>query len=100
MLTNATIYWLTEHRPPPPTSTESNRWQPSLASGPLATPLGVAAFAEDIAIRRYGEQMLQHRPLVGFRPRGHFAALEAPDLFAGDVRTFFRGLRNASRSSM
>jgi hypothetical protein len=24
---------------------------------------------------------------------GHFAALEAPDLYVGDVRTFFRTLR-------
>jgi hypothetical protein len=24
---------------------------------------------------------------------GHFAALETPDLLAGDVQTFFRGLR-------
>jgi pimeloyl-ACP methyl ester carboxylesterase len=101
MLTNATIYWLTgTGASSAHLYYESNRWQPSLASGPLATPLGVAAFAEDIAIRRYGEQMYNIVHWSDFDRGGHFAALEAPDLFAGDVRTFFRGLRNASRSSM
>jgi hypothetical protein len=52
----------------------------------------VANFAEDVAIRRYGE-MGQHRALVGIRQGGHFAALEAPDLLVADVRQFFRKLR-------
>ena len=28
-----------------------------------------------------------------FDTGGHFAAMEAPDLLVGDVRSFFRGLR-------
>jgi pimeloyl-ACP methyl ester carboxylesterase len=59
----------------------------------LATPIGVAAFAEDIAIRRYGEQMYNIVHWSDFDRGGHFAALEAPDLLIGDVRAFFSGLR-------
>jgi hypothetical protein len=33
------------------------------------------------------------RALVRVRSRRHFFAMEAPDLFVGDVRAFFAGLR-------
>lgn len=57
------------------------------------TPVGVAAFAEDVAIRRYGEQGSNIVHWSDFDRGGHFAAMEVPDLLAGDVRTFFRALR-------
>jgi len=99
MLTNATIYWLTgTGASSAHIYYESNHWQPSLMLGPLATPLGMAAFAEDIAIRRYGEQTYNIVHWSDFDRGGHFAALEAPDLFAGDVRAFFRQLRSAGRN--
>jgi pimeloyl-ACP methyl ester carboxylesterase len=60
---------------------------------PSQVPVGVAAFAEDIAIRRYGERANNIVHWSDFDPGGHFAAMEAPDLFVGDVRAFFRALR-------
>jgi epoxide hydrolase len=60
---------------------------------PSTTPVGVAAFAEDIAIRRYGEQGNNIVHWSDFDRGGHFAAMEAPDLLVGDVRAFFKGLR-------
>jgi pimeloyl-ACP methyl ester carboxylesterase len=60
---------------------------------PSKTPVGVAAFAEDIAIRRYGEQANNIIHWSDFDRGGHFAAMEAPDLLVDDVRAFFRKLR-------
>ena len=57
------------------------------------TPTGVAVFAEDVAIRRYGEQGNNIVPWSEFDRDGHFAAMEAPDLLVHDIRTFFRPLR-------
>ncbi len=60
---------------------------------PSQTPVGVAVFAEDVAIRRYGEQMYNIAHWSDFDTGGHFAALEVPDLFVQDVRAFFKTLR-------
>ncbi|MGH3680576.1 MAG: epoxide hydrolase, partial [Natronosporangium sp.] len=56
-------------------------------------PTGVAVFAEDMAIRRYAEVGHHIVHWSEFDRGGHFAALEAPDLYVGDVRAFFRTLR-------
>jgi pimeloyl-ACP methyl ester carboxylesterase len=66
---------------------------PDWGRAPSPTPVGVAAFAEDIAIRRYGEQGNNIVHWSDFDTGGHFAAMEAPDLFVEDVRSFFRPLR-------
>lgn len=58
-----------------------------------ATPVGVAASAEDVAIRRYGEQGYNITHWTDFDEGGHFAAMEAPDVFTADVRAFFRTVR-------
>jgi pimeloyl-ACP methyl ester carboxylesterase len=60
---------------------------------PSTTPTGVAVFAEDIAIRRYGEQANNIVRWSEFDRGGHFAAMEVPDLLIDDVRAFFRPLR-------
>ena len=60
---------------------------------PSPTPIGVAVFAEDIAIRRYGEQGNNIVHWSDFDRGGHFAAIEAPDLLVADVRHFFRRFR-------
>ena len=61
-------------------------------SPPSDVPVGVAAFAEDIAIRRFGEQENRIVHWSDFDRGGHFAALEASDLVVEDVRAFFGGL--------
>jgi pimeloyl-ACP methyl ester carboxylesterase len=94
LLTNVMLYWLTG------TANSSGRmyFENMHATGawgkqPSATPVGVAVFAEDVAIRRYAEQGYNIVHWSEFDRGGHFAAMEAPDLLVGDVRAFFSGLR-------
>ena len=92
LLTNVMLYWLTG------TAGSSGRlYYEDAHSGhwpqPSGVPTGVAVFAEDIAIRRYAEQSNTIVHWSEFDRGGHFAAMEAPDLLIGDVRTFFRRLR-------
>jgi pimeloyl-ACP methyl ester carboxylesterase len=91
-LTNVTIYWLTGTG-----ASSAHLYYDSRHSGnwptPTAVPTGVAVFAEDVAIRRYAEQLYNIVHWSEFERGGHFAALEAPDLFTEDVRAFFRAVR-------
>jgi hypothetical protein len=52
-------------------------------------PTGVAVFAEDLAIRRYGERLFNITHWSDFDTGGHFAAMETPQLLVEDIRTFF-----------
>ena len=92
MLTNVMLYWLTGTG-----ASSAHMYYEGMHSGnwptPSTVPTGVAVFAEDVAIRRYAEQLYQITHWSKFDRGGHFAALEAPDLLIGDVREFFRGLR-------
>jgi epoxide hydrolase len=93
LLTNVMLYWLTG------TASSSGRmYYENMHAGfspqpPATTPTGVAVFAEDYAIRRYGERGNNIVHWTEFDRGGHFAAMEVPDLLVGDVRSFFRGLR-------
>jgi len=94
MLTNVMLYWLTG------TASSAARlyyenmhMAPEWGQPPATTPTGVAAFAEDIAIRRYGEQANNIVHWSDIDHGGHFAAMEAPETLVADVRAFFRGLR-------
>ncbi len=96
LLTNVTLYWLTG------TAGSSARlyyeagrsgdWGPPVTS---TVPTGVAVFPREIAppIRRFAEQSNNIVHWAEFDRGGHFAAMEAPDLLVGDIRTFFRQLR-------
>lgn len=102
LLTNATIYWLTatagssaqlyyEAAGMLPIATNA------VAPPPINVPLGVAVFPHDIIqpVRRFAE--LGFPNIVHwteFDRGGHFAALEEPDLFVGDVREFSRAFRS------
>jgi pimeloyl-ACP methyl ester carboxylesterase len=93
LLTNVMLYWLTG------TANSSGRmYYENMHAGfspqqPGTTPTGVAVFAEDYAIRRYGERSNNIVHWSEFDRGGHFAAMEAPDLLVADVREFFRGVR-------
>ncbi len=52
-------------------------------------PTGVAVFAADMAIRRYGEKRHNIVHWSDFDTGGHFAAMETPQLLVDDIRTFF-----------
>jgi pimeloyl-ACP methyl ester carboxylesterase len=100
LLTNATIYWLTatagsaaqlyyeaaDLLPTAPTP-------PS--TPPLPVPLGVAVYPHDILlpIRRLADRDFPNIVQWSeFNRGGHFAALEQPDLFVQDLRSFAHAL--------
>jgi pimeloyl-ACP methyl ester carboxylesterase len=93
MLTNVMLYWLTRTGASSAQMYYENMHANSWGKQPGKTPTGVAVFAEDIAIRRYGEYGNNIVHWSEFENGGHFAAMDAPDLLVNDVRTFFRGLR-------
>ena len=55
-------------------------------------PTGVAVFTTYVTVRRFADQVHNVVRWSEFDRGGHFAALEAPDLLAADVRDFFRAL--------
>lgn len=95
LLTNVALYWFTGTA-----GSSANLYYEGMHSGqwpqPPAAPIGVAVFAEDVAIQKFAQGNITH--WSDFERGGHFAAMEAPDLLVGDVRTFFRPLRQATRS--
>ncbi|KOX03159.1 MULTISPECIES: epoxide hydrolase family protein [Micromonospora] len=102
LLTNASLYWLTGTAgSSAQLYYESNRLDEEFVGTwagpwPLRAPVGVAVFPHDAVrpIRRWAEAIL---PTLArwteFDRGGHFAALEQPQLFVGDVREFVRPLR-------
>jgi pimeloyl-ACP methyl ester carboxylesterase len=93
LLTNVMLYWLTGTARSSADLYYDNLHAGFAAPQPVTVPTGVAVFAEDYAIRRYGERGHNIVHWTEFHRGGHFAAMEAPDLLVGDVRSFFRGLR-------
>jgi pimeloyl-ACP methyl ester carboxylesterase len=94
ILTNVMFYWLTRTAGSAARLYYENmHGEANWGRPPSTTPVGVAAFAEDIAIQRYGEQRNNIVHWSDFDRGGHFAAMEAPDLLVGDVREFFRRFR-------
>jgi pimeloyl-ACP methyl ester carboxylesterase len=92
-LTNVMTYWLTQ------TGTSAARLYYENAHAerptePTTLPLGLAGFGGDFyGIRRFAER--DHRNIVHWQTYdhgGHFAAHKAPDLYAADVRAFFRSI--------
>lgn len=93
LLTNVSIYWFTQTG-----ASSAHMYYESMHaahewSQPSRVPVGVAAFAEDVAIRKFGEQSNNVVHWTDFDRGGHFAAMEEPELLIGDVRGFFRSLR-------
>jgi pimeloyl-ACP methyl ester carboxylesterase len=65
-------------------------WTPKANSG---VPTGVAVFGYDeVPIRRYGEQSNTIARWTEFDVGGHYAVLEVPEVWTGEVRAFFGGL--------
>jgi epoxide hydrolase len=93
LLTNVMLYWLTRTAGSSARLYYENMHTGSWGQQPSTTPTGVAVFAEDVAIRRYGERGNNIVHWSEFDRGGHFAAMEAPDLLVGDVREFVRPLR-------
>lgn len=94
LLTDVSVYWFTGTA-----GSAANMYYESMHGTdwptPSSTPTGVAAFAQDISIRRYAEQANNIVHWSDFDTGGHFAAMETPELLVDDVRTFFGKLLGA-----
>ncbi|MGG3508316.1 hypothetical protein ABES58_22935 [Paenibacillus lautus] len=93
LLTNVSIYWLTAT-----TGSSARIYKESSsnwgAPAPYSSvPTGVAVFPNDLSIRSMAQRQYNILHWSEFDRGGHFAALEAPDLLADDIRLFFRGIR-------
>jgi pimeloyl-ACP methyl ester carboxylesterase len=97
MLTNVMLYWLTRTA-----GSSANAYYEEFHTGAWGeeqeastVPTGVAVFAREISvpIRRIAERKNHIVHWSRFDRGGHFAAMEEPDLFVEDVRTFFRLFR-------
>jgi pimeloyl-ACP methyl ester carboxylesterase len=99
ILTNVTIYWLTNTAGSSARFYYENAHARNVPLGPTTVPLGLANFADSAqAIRLFADR--DHKNIVSwnFYDRGdHFAAQTAPDLLIDDIRTFFQKLRARSR---
>ncbi|MFJ8909806.1 epoxide hydrolase family protein [Amycolatopsis sp. NPDC102389] len=93
VLTNATLYWLTN------TAASAARFyyedkHAEHPTEPTTAPTGLASFAYDFRpLRRFAER--DHANIVSWREfdRGsHWATQDAPDLLVGDIQDFFRDL--------
>lgn len=96
VLTNATLYWLTN------TAASSARFyyedrHAEHPTTPTTAPTGLASFAYDFTpLRRFAER--DHSNIVSWREydRGsHWATQDAPDLLISDIRQFFSALANS-----
>lgn len=101
LLTNISVYWFTG------TATSSARLYfemrragaTAVPRAPVTVPTGVANYPAEVtkvprvwAERRYNVTHWTELPRGG-----HFAAMEVPDVFVGDVRDFFRTVRQEDR---
>ena len=97
LLTNVMLYWLTG------TAGSSARiyYERAHADGwgepvqPSTAPTALAVFPRDnfIPLRHVADRTENIVRWTEFDRGGHFAAMEVPDLLVGDVRAFFRELR-------
>ena len=97
LLTNVTAYWVTA------TATSSTRlyYEMRQAGGAaipqqyVDVPTGIASYPGEVTrpIRRWVERRYRVTHWAEPPRGGHFAAMEVPDLFVEDVRSFFRTAR-------
>ncbi len=94
-LTNFMVYWFTgtaasSIRLYYENAHDPDAWSPKANSG---VPTGVAVFGYDeVPIRRYGETSNTIVRWTEFDVGGHYAVLEVPEVWTGDVRAFFAAL--------
>ncbi len=100
LLTNVMVYWVTG------TVNSANRLYyefrrgggmrgPAPRPGDPRVPTGCAVYPHEIfrPPRRWCEAAFDLRQFTEMPRGGHFAAMEVPELFTGDVRAFFRLVR-------
>lgn len=95
LLTNVTLYWLTNTAESSARLYYENAHQQQEPQGPNTTPTGVAVFGDDFkSIKRFAERDNTNIVHWSEFERGtHFAAMDAPDLLIPDIRSFFSRYR-------
>jgi microsomal epoxide hydrolase len=96
ILTNITLYWVTESIASSTRIYYESRHTPSARPVRyVEVPTGVAVFPKEIYFtpRRWAEARYNVVRWTMMPRGGHFAALEEPELLLEDVRAFFRDLR-------
>jgi epoxide hydrolase len=97
LLDNVTLYWLTNSA----ASSARLYWETARAGAPIVpspVPYALSVFPHDINpvperwIRAAEPELVYYHLLDR---AGHFAAMEAPELFVGEVRAAFRAIRGA-----
>ena len=93
ILTDVSVYWLTATAGSAARIyyEDARTWGQPRPRSPV--PTAVAVFPGDTTIRTLAERDHNVLHWAEFSRGGHFAAMEAPDLLAGDVREFFRQFR-------
>jgi pimeloyl-ACP methyl ester carboxylesterase len=95
LLTNITIYWVTETAASSARIYYESRHAPPAAPRRVQTPTACADFPKEIiwSPRRWLEPRFNITRWTEMPRGGHFAAMEQPQLLVDDVRAFFRTLR-------
>jgi microsomal epoxide hydrolase len=94
LLTNIMIYWATNT-----IGSAANIYYENMHSlppmGHIDVPTSVALFAADVLLppKKWAEQNLNISRWTLMPRGGHFAAMEEPELLAGDIREFYRQFR-------
>ena len=96
LLTNIMIYWVTQTIGPSMESYRAEVVSPSLSvADHVDVPVGLALFPNDIGgipPRAFAERTLNVQRWTEMPRGGHFAAWEEPELYAGDVTSFFQAV--------
>jgi pimeloyl-ACP methyl ester carboxylesterase len=94
LLTNIMVYWVTETGASAGRIYRESR-RDAKVSFKVGTPTAYAVFPknETLLPRRWIEARYNVTRWTEMPRGGHFAALEEPELFVGDVRAFFRSFR-------
>jgi len=94
ILTNVSVYWFTGTAGSSANLYYETLHDPDLKKRPPKNPVptGVLVSREDVTIRRWAARENNIVHWTELEHGGHFAALEAPEAFVRDVRTFFRGI--------
>ena len=100
LLTNITIYWVTQ------TATSSGRLYYESRNAPTSRPLGrvevptgaiIFPYELFITPRQWAEASYNITHWTEATRGGHFAAMEQPEVLVGDLREFFRPLRDGEQ---
>jgi pimeloyl-ACP methyl ester carboxylesterase len=95
LLTNITLYWLTNSIATSTRLYYEVRNDPSLKPGYVSTPTGFASFAKEVSSppKEWVARAYNLTRFTEFDRGGHFAALERPDELVTEIREFFRPFR-------